>query len=54
MIGQRVDPLVQCRVEHCHDLLLPVRTHKAKEKLRLVDRILWDAMSTEDWKLIDT
>jgi hypothetical protein len=47
MIGHHVDRLVQCRIELCHDVLLPVRAHKAKEKLRLVDRILWDAISTE-------
>jgi hypothetical protein len=40
MIGYRVDPLVRCRIELCHDVLLPMRTHKSEEKLQLVDRIL--------------
>lgn len=40
MVWYGVDPLVERRIEFRHDMLLPVRTHKAKEKLRFVDRVL--------------
>ncbi len=40
MTGYSVNPLVKRRVELCHDMLLPMRTHKPKENLRLIDRIL--------------
>ena len=46
MTGYGVDPLVECRVELCYDVLLPMRTHKPKEYLGLVDRILCNAMRT--------
>jgi hypothetical protein len=40
MVGYRVDPLVQGRIQLGYNVLFPLWPDESKEDLRLIDRIL--------------
>lgn len=46
MVRDGVDPFVEGGVEFSDDMLLPLLPHEAKERLRFVDRVLYDKAGT--------
>ena len=44
MVRDRIDPLVEGGVEFGNDVLLPLLPHEPEQRLRLVDRVLANAM----------